>query len=223
MKKVLLIAASFVLVFAFAAMAQDAAAGGNKIFYGLKAGMGFATATGDSAEAPAGVDKKMRVGFVGGGVFAYEVVPSFQVQLEALYAMKGVKYESTSGSEKETIKLDYLEFPVTFHFVPATGGSIKPRIFAGPYVGILLTAKDKTEGFADPADNYDEDIKDFVKSTDFGVTFGAGADFAFASGALTLDVRYDLGLTKLGEAVSGDNPDIKSSSLFAMLGWRFGI
>src|SRR5512138_2582868 len=116
MKKVLLIAASLVLVFAFAAMAQDAAAdGGSKMYYGLKAGLGMSNATGSDADAPTGADKKAKIGFGGGGVLGFDLSPTLKAQIEALYLQKGVKYEATSGSEKITEKADYLEFPVTFH------------------------------------------------------------------------------------------------------------
>lgn len=218
MKKLLVLAVGIVLVFAFAAMAQDAAAPASKIYYGLKAGLGLANATGSDADAPAGADKKARVGFGGGGVLGIELSPTFKAQIEALYMMKGVKYEATSGDSSETVKADYLEFPVTLHFVPAMNGNVKPRFFVGPYLGILLSAKDKTEGFADPADNYDVDIKDFMKSTEFGLTFGAGVNIS----AVTIDLRYDLGLSKNFEEVLGYQPNVKSGGIYAMIGWSLG-
>lgn len=221
MKKVLLIAASLVLVFAFVAMAQDAAPAG-KMYYGLKAGLGMANATGSDADAPTGADKKAKIGFGGGGVLGFELSPTFKAQIEALYLQKGVKYEATSGSEKITEKADYLEFPVTFHFVPAMNGNVKPRFFAGPFLGILMSAKEKAEGFADAADNYDEDVKDFMKSTEFGLTFGAGVNI----NALTFDLRYDLGLSKIMKEAVVDavtyQPNVKSTGIYAMIGWSLG-
>ena len=218
MKKLLVLAVGIVLVFAFAAMAQDAAAPASKMYYGLKAGLGMANATGSDADAPAGVDKKARMGFGGGGVLGIELSPTFKAQIEALYMMKGVKYEAAAGDSSETIKLDYLEFPVTFHFVPAMNGNVKPRFFAGPYLGMLLSAKDKTEGFADPADNGDFDIKDFMKSTEFGLTFGAGLNI----NAVTFDIRYDLGLSKIVETVGSVEDNTKSTGIYAMIGWTLG-
>jgi len=216
MKKVLLIAASLVLVFAFAAMAQDAAPAG-KMYYGLKAGLGMANASGDSVEAPAGWDKKARMGFAGGGVIGFDLSPTFKAQIEALYMMKGVKYEN--GDITESIKNDYLEFPVTFHFVPAMNGNVKPRFFAGPYLGLLLSSKYKQEGYADDSSNYEIDIKDQMKSTEFGATFGAGVDI----NALTFDLRYDLGLSKIMKETADGQSDAKSTGIYAMIGWRLGM
>ena len=216
MKKLLVLTLGMILAFAFAAIAQGDDA--SKVSFGLKAGLGMANATGSDADAPEGADKKARIGFGGGAVLQYDLSPTIKGQIEALYLMKGVKYEATSGNEKITDKLDYLEFPVTLHFVPAMEGNVKPRFFAGPFLGLLLSAKEKAEGFADDSLNYDEDIKDFMKSTEFGLTFGAGVDI----NAVTFDLRYDLGLSKSAEAVLDYEPNVKSTGIYAMIGWRLG-
>ena len=142
---------------------------------------------------------------------------AIKAQIEALYMMKGVKYEN--GDITESIKNDYLEFPVTFHFVPAMNGNVKPRFFAGPYLGLLLSSKYKQEGYADDSSNYEIDIKDQMKSTEFGATFGAGVDI----NALTFDLRYDLGLSKIMKETADGQSDAKSTGIYAMIGWRLGM
>ena len=70
-----------------------------------------------------------------------------------------------------------------------------------------MSANDKAEGFEDPDDNYDEDIKDSMKSTEFGIAFGAGVDFVMGKGKLTFDGRYDLGSPRssIGPAAGSQN------------------
>ncbi|MBN1639448.1 MAG: hypothetical protein JW866_10800, partial [Ignavibacteriales bacterium] len=41
------------------------------------------------------------------------------------------------------------------------------------------------------------DIDDMIKSTDFGLLFGAGIDINIGSVVITLDGRYNFGLTDL--------------------------
>lgn len=221
MKRVLVVAVSLVLVLAFAAMAQDA--GGGKISWGLKAGLGLANVTGDSAKADPGWSKKARMGFGGGAQVEYKLSPAISARLELLYLMKGVKYDS--GSVKESFKADYLEFPLTFHIAPQMSGKFQPNFFAGPYLAMRLSAKQKGEGWPDAADNGEMDVKDLTKSTDFGITFGAGFDYKMDKAAVTFDVRYDLGMSKILKLVETDNteaPNTKTSGIFVMLGYKFG-
>jgi outer membrane protein W len=225
MKKLLLAVAGIILVFAFAAMAQDAAPAGGKISWGLKAGVGMANATGDSAEADPGWEKKARMGFGGGAQIDYALSPAISARLEVLYLMKGVKYDS--GSVKSAFKADYLEFPLTLHVAPQMNGKFQPNFFAGPYLAMLLSGKLKIEGTGDVDIDGERDIKDsLMKSTDFGLTFGAGFDYKMTKSALTFDVRYDLGFSKVLKLVDdGTNteaPNTKTSGIFFMIGYKFG-
>jgi len=221
MKKLLILAIGVVLLLAVAAWAQEPT--GGKLSYGFKAGFGMATFSGSDAEPGAGVDKKYRTGFGGGGVLGFHLAPSISLQFEALYLMKGVKYQATTGDSMETIKLDYIEVPITLHVAPAMEGKVKPRVFAGPFFGFLLSAKDKAEGFADPADNGEVDVKDACKTIEFGLTIGAGVDFGMNKGAVTIDLRYDLGLSEIADSAGGPAPNWKNSGIFAMLGYRFDM
>jgi hypothetical protein len=222
MKRVLLMTTVLVLVMAFAAMAAEPAPAAEKglVGYGIKAGLILANATGSDATPPAGIDKKMKMGFGGGAFLTYAFSPMFALQPELLYMMKGVKYEQ--GAQKLTEKVDYIEVPVLLKVTPAVQGKIKPNFFAGPFLGILMSAKEKMEGSSDPADNYDDDVKDYMKSTEFGVAFGLGADFMLAKGKITLDARYDLGLSKIMKAEdNGDQANTKTGTIAVFVGYSF--
>jgi len=216
MKKLLAVALGLVLVFAFAAMAQDE---GGKLSYGFKAGLGMCKWTGSSALDTAlisiGAEKKNLMGFGGGGVLAYKLTPSVVLQFEALYLMKGVKY--TLGDETAKFKLSYIEIPVTLHVAPNMQGSLKPNFFAGPFLGLLASAKLRGESGGMGAE---VDVKDFFKSTEFGVTFGAGFDYVFGTSAITFDARYDLGLSKVWDDLFGF--DSKNGGFFLMVGYKLG-
>jgi len=221
MKRVLLATTILLLVLAFAAFAAEPAAapegGKGLIGYGVKAGLMLANISGSGADSlgtdllDVGVTKKMKIGFGGGAFLTYGFSPMFAIQPELLYMMKGAKYE-LSG---ETIKFkgDYLQVPVLLKLSPQTQGKIKPYFFAGPFVGILLSAK--------ATDGGSVDIKDNLKSTEFGVSLGAGVAFPMTKGAVTVDGRYDLGLSKVAKSDKVTDDNIKTGTISFFVGYNF--
>jgi hypothetical protein len=196
MKRTILISIMIaVLMLASSIFAQDAA---RPMKYGIKAGFGMANLTGD-------IDGNKSMLTPGFGLFlTYKASPNFAIQPEVLYEMKGTKEDGGDGK----IKLNYITVPVLLKYVIPTQGKMAPSIFAGPYLGFKASAKDqdgtKLEG---------------VKSTDFGVAFGAGLDFAAgATGVFTIDARYELGLSNTNDV--GD-VSVKNSWLGLYLGYGF--
>ena len=90
-------------------------------------------------------------------------------------------------------------------FYVAPGFSLE----AGPQIGFLLSGKLKG------GDN-EEDIKDALKSVDFGVNFGAGYDFTenFSAG-----IRYNLGLANIID--EDDSAEWKNSVFSLSVGYKF--
>jgi hypothetical protein len=115
------------------------------------------------------------------------------------------------------LKLDYLEIPLLVKIMPGTKGSVKPYLFAGPAVAIKVSGKVKAE-FEGESD--EEDLED-VKGTDFGLVVGAGVDFGFGAsgkGNLSVDIRYNLGLSTISD-FEGD--DVKNGVFSLMVGYSF--
>lgn len=223
MKRAFVVAVGLILILALAVSAQETAA--KKMSFGLKGGISLGNLTGDSIKSfYDGATKKTRFGIAGGVSLGYAMAKNFTIQPELLYVQKGAKFES--GSAKSTLKTDVLELPVLLKFTPEMKGSkVMPTIFAGPFISMKMTGKIKNEGFADPAENVELDIKDSLKSTDFGVTFGGGFGYKMSSGELFFDVRYDLGLTKVVKKEAFDNADFdtKTSAFLAFVGYKFNI
>ncbi|MEW6049904.1 MAG: porin family protein [Candidatus Zixiibacteriota bacterium] len=220
MKK-LILAVLVLMLFALSAYAQDdAAVTKGLVGKGIKAGVTLGNFAGADADDPTS-EKKMNLGFGGGAFITYAFAPMFAVQPEVLYVMKGAKYEETGGSGTDKLKFSYIEIPVLLKLMPQVKGNVRPVIFAGPFLGILVSAKDKAEGWTDPADNGDFDIKDQMKSTEFGIAAGAGVEFVAGKGKVTLDGRFDLGLSKVPEEILGVQADIKTSTIAFLVGYSF--
>jgi hypothetical protein len=102
----------------------------------------------------------------------------------------------------------YLEIPVLAQVnIPAGPGFFS--LFAGPELGILLSAKSKASGdfeadfgMEDPGER---DIKDDIKPVDFAIHFGLGFEFPVGPGAVAFRPGYSLGLTDIDD--SEPDPD----------------
>ncbi len=177
--------------------------------YGLKAGLNIASLSGDEVD-----DLDSRMGLAVGGYLSVPVAPSFSIQPELLYSMKGAS-DSFAGVDV-TLKLDYLEIPVLAKYTfGLPGAPVKPSIFAGPALGLKLSSKVKVEGFGE---SEEEDLED-VKDTDFGLVFGAGLAFNLGSNSVGVDVRYNLGLTSIDD--TGEGFDVKNNVISLMVSFGF--
>lgn len=206
MKKLVLLTLVFVCL-TLSAFAQGEATKGITA-KGFKVGVTMANLTGDFKEFFE-VDAKMKIGFAAGGFLTYSFSPTFAIQPEVLYCMKGAKADTDEG---EKIKLDYIVVPILLKYSFPTEGKVAPSLFAGPEVGFLMSAKAE-----------DEDIKDDLKSIDFGIAFGAGVDFAMETGKIMLDARYTLGMTNLPDFEEDEESDlsIKNATIMVTLGYGF--
>jgi hypothetical protein len=158
-----------------------------QIGLGIKGGVNFANVGG----ADAAPNSKTLTGFAAGGYLEISLPLLFTIQPEILYSQKGFTAdENIFGTNvKVTGNLNYLEIPVLVKYsfpVPV----VKPSLYVGPAMGILLSAKAKAEALGQSTET---DIKDQTTSMDWGLVFGASANIAI----ITVDVRYTLGLTSL--------------------------
>jgi hypothetical protein len=149
----------------------------------------------------------------------------FRLPLAVQYVQKGAKTEVT-GVGEGTFKLDYIEvrLPLTLK-IPLEGSSITPRINAGGYVAFEMSCKTSftpTGGTAVSADCVDDGI--LTKSTDYGVTFGVGVDFGVgATGAITLDAVYDLGLANIDDDPANTTLTAKNQAFLFLIGYQFSL
>lgn len=201
-----------VLVFGFAS-AQDEAKTTSNVKFGAKGGINLANIAGDDAG-----DANMYVGFNAGMFVEIPVTDKLTIQPEILYSAQGSKSEGPLVIEgnvydvEATIKLNYINIPVMFKYQVANKFSLE----AGPYVGFVTSAKMKVEVSGYGSDTVD--MKDMVKSTDFGLGLGMNYEF---SDVIFANARYQAGLTQIGDSGQEGADDIKNSVFQIGLGFRF--
>lgn len=207
MKKIIL---SVITVMTFVFVhAQD-------IRYGVKGGLNLSNFSGDTD----GINLKSKAGFNVGGFAEIKLVNKFYIQPELLYSTQGTKFKFnfyTEGgvfqSADISFNLSYINLPVMFKYYVAD----KLNIEAGPQIGFLTSAKAKTtlKGYSG---SHEMDAKDFFRSIDFGLNFGAGYEFTeniFAS------ARYNLGLANIAKTEAGDNSKIHNGVFSLSVGYKF--
>lgn len=183
-----------------------------EVKFGVKGGINLSTLTGDVENASS------KVGFQVGGFAEIKLSDKFSVQPELLYSLQGVKFKDSEigfATTETTDNLSYLNIPVMAKYYVAEKFSLE----AGPQIGFLLSAKSDFSGFDGDEDfSGDIDTKDFYKSIDFGVNFGAGYDF---TENLSAGLRYNLGLSNIAETVEGENFKQKNSVFSLSVGYKF--
>lgn len=173
-KSVLVCAALLVLTI----LVSSPLAAATKINFGLKAGVSLA----DNKWSDDAGDEKALTRFTFGGFALFELSPTLAIQPEVNYLVMGEQWDITDGTAIE--EFTYLHIPVLLRARLMKEGKFIPVVFAGPAISFLLSAKDSGK-----------DVKSFFKSTDFGLDFGVGGEFALAKMKALIDLRYYLGLT----------------------------
>lgn len=204
MRKFLVIAATM-FAFGFAGAPQAAA---QQNMFGVKGGFVAAEVSADE------LDLDSRTGFGFGGFLQVMVGPNFSIQPEALYLAKG------ASDDNSEVALNYLQIPVLVQYHLPTPG-VSPRLFAGPSLAFEVSCDIEDGSFSASCDEEGID----TKSADFGLVFGAGVDIPAGGVVVTLDGRYDMGVTDIGEDADGlADAEIKNRAweLFAGVGFPFG-
>jgi hypothetical protein len=179
--------------------------------FGVKAGLNLANLTGDIK------DTSMKVGMAGGAFLTYNITEIFAVQPEVLFMMKGAKGKAEDGTDGKW-SVNYIEIPVLLKVNLPTEGKMDPFLAVGPGIGILMSSKQ--------SDGESVDVKDYTKSTNFGIIAGAGVAYQMEKATLSLEARYEIGLATIAKNAAGDDSavdSIKTSDISILVGYGFAF
>lgn len=182
----------FVFLFALCAIAFVNKANAQAQFaLGIKAGPNFAKVDVNDPDAT----WKGRTGFHG-GAFALIKLTKIGIQPELLFSQQGSKVKF--NSQDYDANFSYVNIPVILKLYTVAGINLQ----AGPQFGFLTTAESDYNPLTNQPQN-GADLKSAYKKSDLSFAIGAGWDLPFG---LTLDARYNLGLSKIE-----DNPSIEAT------------
>ena len=144
-----------------------------EVQFGVKGGLNFASINGDNS------GKFDHVTSFNFGVMAeIPISTKFSFQPELLYSRQGFSVG------KNVNELNYLNIPLMGKYYLTEGLSLE----AGPQIGFLLSAKNKSI-----------DVKDSFNKLDFGINLGIGYKL---DNGLSFNARYNQGLSNVND-VSG--------------------
>ena len=191
-----------------------------------------------------------RVGMFFGASARIDLASAWSLQAELNYSGQGGKrdgMQALDGSAftgpgtfvyanfKNESRLNYLEIPVLAGY--NRGGAYGLHALIGPYVGILLSAKNVTSGdavvYMDKAGTTPlspgavpfgatTDIKSSVNTFNWGLQAGLGAARPLGRGQVTLDVRGGLGLTNIQKDTAADGKNT-TGALVVALGYAMNV
>jgi hypothetical protein len=139
----------------------------------------------------------------------------FSMQIEAAWSQKGVRAAGRDVASNEpvdvTLNNTYVEVPILMRLDSPLAIGVEP-IGAIPFVvlGPALGVSARCQAYGTPVAaqrpvRYDCDDDFGVKTFDFGAMLGAGLDAPVGRGAISLSVRYTIGLQDVFEARGGRN------------------
>ena len=176
---------------------------------GVKGGINLATQ--NTSGEDAGEDGLTTSPGLVAGVFMTIPIGSWLAfQPEALYSVKGSKFDGTGFSSK--LLIDYLEVPLLAR-ASRRGGRIGYYAAGGPYVALQLRARTRT-AFGRATEEID--IGDEVERVDFGLSAGGGVEW----GSLVFDARYSHGLKDVDKDRS-DAVKVTNRAIAVTAGFRF--
>jgi outer membrane protein W len=164
-----------------------------------------------------GGDGKFNPAWNAGVSFIYSTKSNIGIGADLKYSAEGNK--STTGNITNTINANYVRVPVkVIYFFGKQGDAVRPKISAGPSFGFLTDANETTsvEGV-----KVKTDIKDNIRSFDFGVTAAAGLNFRLAPRTwLNTDLAFYQGLTDM---TKNNNSTQHNGSLGVNVGLLLGL
>src|SRR5688500_7944859 len=178
-----------------------------EVALGIKAGPNFSTI---DTKASAGTNYKNRAGFHG-GAFLLIKAAKFGFQPEIIFSQQGSKVEINSKDLESNFS--YMNIPVILKLYTIAGINIQ----AGPQFGFVMSGEAPVQQTLGGAATV-EDVKERMKKSDFTVALGLGWDLPFG---LTIDARYNLGLSKIyKDAPSQQTGDAKNQVFQVSLGYK---
>ncbi len=172
---------------------------------GPKIGANFSKYTTDQSQ----IEEQVKNSFYFGAFARLGQKFYFQPELLVMKRNGALKNNEIPGSSG-TIKVNTIDVPLLIGARLLDLKIANVRVMAGPVASFAVNKSvSLDETWNDDLDFTEDDIK----SANWGLQFGAGVDVLF----LTLDMRYEIGLSDFSEV---QNFDLKNNMFTVGLGWK---
>lgn len=176
------------------------ASGQVQLAVGLKGGPNFASLnTNSSVKANYG----NRTGYHGGAYVMFKFT-KVAIQPEIIFSRQGQTF--TFNSKDYNSNYDYINIPVMIKFYVAGGFNLQ----AGPQFGFLAKSKGALINASNGSVQTEQDLKNFMKSSDVSIGVGFGWDLPFG---LNVGARYNIGLSDINKYSGSSAPPAYVSTM----------
>lgn len=155
---------------------------------------------------------KNLVGMSIGGLANYSVNEHVGISAKLLFSQLGSKYTTNNA----TSRLNYLQMPISLvYYFGDAGNKLRPKIYAGPYFGTLLSAIDANKN------DLLENGENPYNKLDIGGQLGVGFNYLLKSRTwLNLDLGYG---ESLGDILKSDAATEHNKAVTLKLGLSFPL
>lgn len=171
-----------------------------QVAIGVKGGLNFAKVDVDN------VSTDGRTGFHGGAFVLFKV-SKIGIQPELIFSKQGSSFKANTQDLKANY--DYINIPIILKLYTVAGINLQ----VGPQFGFVTKAEQDVLDVNNVKTT--ADVKDQLKGSDISAAIGVGWDLPFG---LTIDARYNLGLSKINDG-SG-SPEAKNQVFQVSAGYK---
>lgn len=190
-----------------------------QVHFGLKGGFALGKVKSIPEVFLEGFPWKTRQSWIGGAFASFEFLKGVSLQPEILFLQKGARLIDSEYDFEARFNFNYLEMPVLLKIdLYLEGAAAVPSLFFGPFFGFINQA---SIVMIDPNSVEKEDIKTDVEKAEYGVTFGLAICQRWGPGFLSIDARYDLGLSNILKPGVEWMDSIKTRTLVFMIGYSY--
>jgi hypothetical protein len=178
-----------------------------QVAFGAKGGLNFSSLNSVTSPATLQAAYGNRTGYHI-GAYALVKVTKFAIQPEIIFSSQGQNFVVPATPTNFTSTFNYINIPVMLKFYLLGGLNLQ----AGPQFSFLTSARGdiiNTINGQFGNSTASADLSNFVKATDFSLSFGAGWDLPLG---LNITARYNLGLTDINQLSGGTIPSFGSIS-----------
>ncbi len=142
------------------------------------------------------------------------------------------KWDGGEYSNDYEFRFNYLSFPLLVEYTLCNAylmGGLKPRILIGgtekwKFKSVYLSGDME---YSD-TDSGDEDIKDYLKTLDFGLVFGAGMPLTWKEHNFRVQATYEIGLRDIADfpgsnSDNSNNSSLKNNSFLVSFAWQLAF
>lgn len=190
-----------------------------QVHFGLKGGLALGTLKSIPEAFLEGFPWKTRQSWAWGAFASFEFLKGVSLQPEVLLLQKGARLVDSEYDFEAHFNFKYLEIPVLLKIdLYLEGAAAVPSLFFGSFFGFNNRA---SIVMIDPLSRETEDIKSDVEKAEYGVTFGLAVTQKWGPGYLSIDARYDLGLSNILKPGVEWMDSIKTRTWVFLIGYSY--